>query len=228
VRRFGVVDTRREHCSDGDERHVEDGDEEEHRWDADDGEEDAAERGTGDAGETRPRGVEGHDSLEVLAGCESVEQHLRSHEEERRCEPVGEPEDGEPNHIDPAVLVTLASTRAAAIWDTRAPTSIVRRPTRWSTWPATRLEIAKAKPNEETTMATIRADSVCWYATKPMVRPTIVAPVRANDAATNIGPRPGTAPNTLVFGCRGSATARAPGLAIDHPDQGVSARQGRA
>src|ERR671910_221868 len=33
---------------------------------------------------------------------------------------------------------------------------------------ATRLEIAKAKPNAEATMATISADSVCSYATKPM------------------------------------------------------------
>jgi hypothetical protein len=32
ARRFGIVDARREHCGDGNERDIQDGHEEEHRW----------------------------------------------------------------------------------------------------------------------------------------------------------------------------------------------------
>jgi hypothetical protein len=68
---------------------------------ADHGEEDTPERGTGDARDARPRGVEGDHPLQVIAGRKPMKQHLRSQEEERRCEPITEPEDSEPDHVRP-------------------------------------------------------------------------------------------------------------------------------
>ena len=61
----------------------------------------------------------------------------------------------------PAVLVTLASASAPANCEARAPTSIARSPTRTSTWPATRLDAANARPNEAATTATVKAEVVC-------------------------------------------------------------------
>jgi hypothetical protein len=44
----------------------------EHRRDADRGEEDDAQRGTGDAGHAHGRGIEGHDALDMLARRDPV------------------------------------------------------------------------------------------------------------------------------------------------------------
>jgi hypothetical protein len=64
---------------------------------------------------------------ELLTRRDTVEQHLRSDEDERGCKPGRDAEDDQPVTSAPVVLVTLASVSAPATWETRAPTSIARK-----------------------------------------------------------------------------------------------------
>ena len=97
--RWRIVQAGREHRDDSQQRQIAERGNQEHRRDADHREQDPAQRGAGDARHAHRRGIERHDALEMLARRNPVEQHLRSHEDERGCEAGDEAEDDQPRHV---------------------------------------------------------------------------------------------------------------------------------